>query len=105
MAFGTDKDIEQIFLPEYDILTQMNIFLKSDNINLIEQIFWFLGNSLGENMKIRDMVLGSTCIFQVLEKLVFKHKVSRPIFSVMIWFTSNIVRYKNLSNDIVSLLI
>lgn len=76
MAYGTNEDIEKIFKPEYDILASMDLFLQSENINLIEQIFWFFGNAMGESREIRDLLLSKTCIFDVLEKLVFSRKIT-----------------------------
>ena len=76
MAYGTNEDIEKIFKPEYDILASMDLFLQSENINLIEQIFWFFGNAMGESREIRDLLLSKTCIFDVMEKLVFSRKIT-----------------------------
>lgn len=96
LAFGSKEDIDMIFKPELQIMHFMNLFLQSENPMLLEQVFWFFGNSMGDNEKIRDLVVQQTPVVDVMEKLISKPKIGRSLLKVMVWLASNINRYKGL---------
>ena len=57
LAYGTNDDLECIYHPKYQLLQFMSIFVQSPNKTLVEQAFWFIGNSIGDSPKLRDLYL------------------------------------------------
>ena len=61
LTYGTDEDILKIFAYKDGIIVEhMNRLMKSNDIQIIDQILWIISNACGEggtNMKIRNFIL------------------------------------------------
>jgi hypothetical protein len=49
LVYGSEKDIEQILNPQFEILYTLNIFLSHSNPAMVEQSLWFFGNAIAES--------------------------------------------------------
>lgn len=72
---------------------------------MIEQCFWFIGNSLAENEKLRNLFLNETDLIDVMYAQLMRQKISKTLFKTMIWLASNISRPKNLDESVVNTLL
>jgi len=77
----------------------MSLFMQSSDKALVEQVFWFVGNSIGESEKLRDLFINSTCILDSLYNLAQSPRIGRSLMRTACWITSNIARFKNLETS------
>ena len=70
-----------------------------DDHAMIESVLWFLGNILGENAQFRDLILESTKLTEIFNKLVERQKISRYLLRTLCWVNSNIFRFKGFSSN------
>ncbi|CDW81557.1 karyopherin alpha [Stylonychia lemnae] len=101
LAHGQSDVIEPIFYPKYGFIGSINHLMKQNDSAMIEQCFWFIGNSLAENEKLRNLFLNETELIDVMYGQIMKQKISKTLFKTLIWLTSNISRPKNLDESVV----
>jgi hypothetical protein len=49
LAYGDNDDIAKLLDPQFGVFEIINTVLAGDDLAMIEQIFWLLGNVTGEN--------------------------------------------------------
>ena len=62
LAYGDQDDIEKLLDPQFGVFQIMNTVLSSDDLAMIEQILWMIGNITGENSKLRDLIIKNTIL-------------------------------------------
>lgn len=79
----------------------MNTFLTHSNPAMVEQSLWFFGNAIAESRSLRDYIINTTNIMEVMNNMVNGSKISRTAMRTIVWVTSNIHRHKNIHEDYV----
>lgn len=79
----------------------MNRLMKSNDIQIIDQILWIVSNACGEGENIRDFVLDKIAIMECLHRIITealdcKTILKQGMLKTMVWCISNLVR--NLKN-------
>jgi hypothetical protein len=80
--------------PQFGVFEIINTVLACDDLAMIEQIFWLIGNISGENNQLRDLIINNTMIIDTFKRLLEKSKISRFLLRTLCWVNSNIYRYK-----------
>jgi len=80
-------------------MQSISIMLKSNEKMVIEQTLWFIGNIIGENEELRDLVLRETVLIETLQRLIEMSRIAKTLLKTAVWVNSNIARYKNLSEQ------
>jgi hypothetical protein len=70
LAYGTNEDLENIYDSRYGIMQFMSVFVESADKTLVEQAFWFIGNSIGDSIKLRDLYLYQSSTVDALYNLI-----------------------------------
>jgi hypothetical protein len=80
-------------------MQSISIMLKSNEKMVIEQTLWFIGNIIGENEELRDLVLRETVLMETLQRLIEMSRIAKTLLKTAVWVNSNIARYKHLSEQ------
>ena len=99
LAYGPAQDI-QIILEnqQLDLLKALNKIMKesSQDIILIEQTLWMLGNIIGDNKEVTMLVIEHTEIFKCLSELIIKKgKQSRSLIRTICWVGHNLNNFRS----------
>lgn len=70
LAYGDQDDIEKLLDPQYGVYQIMNTVLSSDDLAMIEQILWMIGNITGENSRLRDLIVENTILLTTFQRLL-----------------------------------
>jgi hypothetical protein len=70
LAYGDHDDIERLLSPEFSVFKIINTVLSGDDLAMIEQIFWMIGNITGENQRFRDLIIENTVLLNTFQRLI-----------------------------------
>ena len=67
ISIGTNKEIINEMLEDrYNLIESVNSVLKSDDVELIEQVMWLVSNISGEDYDLNKLVLSKTYIIEAI---------------------------------------
>mmetsp|Transcript_2123 Transcript_2123/g.3746 ORF Transcript_2123/g.3746 Transcript_2123/m.3746 type:complete len:285 (-) Transcript_2123:984-1838(-) len=104
IAYGKEEDIMAVLDEKYEILNDINRFLQSDDLPMIDQIIWFIGNACGESLRLRNMIISRTYIIDSISQLVAQlEKSNKPIrkglLNNLIWCLRNVIKANQASEN------
>lgn len=93
LATGTNLQVQSLI--DKGIIPLYVLILAEDNINLIEQAIWGIGNIAGDCIEFRDELLENKCMYffaHLYEKI--KKSAKRSFIKQLVWAASNLSRLK-----------
>lgn len=97
IGYGTEEDIIQIFAEEYGFVAHINRILKSNDLQMIDQVIWLVANAAGESVKLRNLCVSQTFIIEGLCRIIVeaqqcKAGLKKGLISNIIWCVGNLTR-------------
>ena len=66
IAMGPEEDALNIFGAEYNIMISLNDIIQSGDLELLDLIVWFFANACGDSTTIRNIILDTSMVLQVM---------------------------------------
>lgn len=70
LAYGSEQDLMVVLDSKFAIANHLNRILEGNDLQLIDQVIWFIANTCGESLNLRNLILTQTTIVKALTRII-----------------------------------